>query len=54
MLFSNIFNRKTVVTVDLDTNVRLTVTPTVGGAYATIVENGDIFTRSEKAFFGNR
>ena len=47
----NIFNRKTVVTVDLDTNVRLTVEPTVGGVNAVLTETGEMFTRNERCYF---
>lgn len=48
-LFNNIFKRT--VTVQLDSNVKLTVEPVTGGANAIIVENGDIFTRRETCYF---
>ena len=48
----NLFNsKKTVVTVNLDANVTLKVEPVCGGVNATIVEVGDIFTRTERAYF---
>ena len=49
-LFNNLFKKS--VTVDLDSNVSLTLEPTVGGVNAILEENGDIFCRREKAFFG--
>ena len=50
-LFKNILNRKSEVTVQLDSNVQLTVEPTTGGVNAVLTETGDIFTRTERAFF---
>ena len=48
----NIFGKKE-VTIQLDANVKLTVTPAVaGGAHAAIVEMGDIFCRQERCYFG--
>jgi len=46
----NIFNRKE-VTVQLDSNVKLTVEPVVGGVNAVLIENGDIFVRRETCYF---
>jgi hypothetical protein len=51
MLFSNIFKTKKTVTINLDKNVQLTVVPVCGGVNATIVEMGEMFTRTERAFF---
>ena len=47
----NLFNKKTVVTVNLAENVKLTVTPTAGGVHAVLAETTDMFLRQEKAFF---
>ena len=52
MLF-NLFNKKTVVTVNLDANVTLKVEPVTGGVNATLTEMGDIFIRRESAFFAS-
>ena len=51
-ILNNIFGKKS-VTVALDTNVRLTVIPTVGGVNATIVEMGDMFIRNERCYFAS-
>ena len=51
MLFSNIFGKKE-VSVDLDTNVRLTVIPVTGGVvYAVLYKYDGIFTRQEHEWF---
>ena len=50
--FKNIFNNKKEVSINLDANVKLTVTPAAGGgARATLEEMGDIFTRTERCYF---
>ena len=51
-IFKTIFGKKE-VTVDLDTNVRLTIIPVTGGVNAVLSENTGIFTRTEKAFFAS-
>ena len=50
-LFKNILNHKKEVTVKLDTNATLTVTPAAGGVNAVLTETGEMFTRTERAFF---
>ena len=50
MLF-NLFNSKKTVTVQLDRNVKLALTPTVGGVNAELTETTDMFLRQERAFF---
>ena len=52
-LFKNILNSKKTVTINLDANVSLTLVPTTGGVHAVLSESGDIFTRTERAFFGS-
>ena len=48
----NLFGKKE-VSVNLDANVKLTVAPAAGGgARATLEEMGDIFTRTERCYFG--
>ena len=47
----NIFGSKKTVTVKLDTNVSLTLVPAVGGVNAVLTETGEMFTRTERAFF---
>ena len=47
----NIFNSKRTVSIQLDRNVQLTVTPTAGGVHAVLTEDTGMFRRQEKAFF---
>jgi hypothetical protein len=49
----NLFSKKKTVTIDLASNVKLTVIPTVGGVNATIVEMGEIFSRQERCYFAS-
>jgi hypothetical protein len=51
-ILNNLFGKKT-VTIDLASNVKLTVIPTVGGVNATIVEMGDMFIRNERCYFAS-
>ena len=46
----NLFSRK-IVSVDLASNVRLTVTPKVGGVMATLIEDTGMFLRQERCYF---
>ena len=48
----NIFNRKE-VTVQLESNVSLTLVPAAGGVNAVLTETGEMFTRTERAFFAS-
>ena len=53
-MFNNIFNSKKVVavTIKLDRNVTLTLTPVVGGGVdAVLTETHGVFERKEKAYF---
>ena len=50
--FKNIFKR-TVVTVNLDANVTQKVEPVCGGVNAILSERGDIFDRTERAYFSS-
>ena len=52
MLF-NLFNSKKTVTVQLDRNVKLALTPTVGGVNAELTETTDMFLRQERCYFSS-
>lgn len=51
----NIFNKlfKRTITVKLDSNVSLTLVPTVGGVNAELTTTGERFMRTERAFFSS-
>ena len=49
----NLFNHKSEVTVNLASNVSLTLVPVTGGVNATLTEMGEIFSRQEKAYFAS-
>ena len=49
----NLFNKKTVVTIDLDETTKLVVKPTTGGVNAELTTTSGMFIRNERAFFSS-
>ena len=49
----NLFNHKSEVTVNLASNVSLTLVPVTGGVNATLTENTGMFIRNERCYFAS-